>query len=115
MSYLAWNARGLENPCAIRDLGRLLAERNPLLLFISETKLVASQCRSWTGKFSFNGNFAVDCCGRSGGLLLLWPEPLDITIISYSPGHIDCIIKEYTKEWRFTGFYGNPNASLRKF
>lgn len=40
---------------------------------------------------------------------------MDITIRSYFPGHIDCIIKEGMKEWRFTGFYGNPIASLRKF
>ncbi|KAK6163027.1 hypothetical protein DH2020_002868 [Rehmannia glutinosa] len=29
--------------------------------------------------------------------------------------HIDCIVNEGSKVWRFTGFYGNPEASLRKF
>lgn len=33
---------------------------------------------------------------------------------SYSPGHIDCLISHDSFVWRFTGFYGNPCAQLRK-
>ncbi|XP_073291073.1 uncharacterized protein [Primulina huaijiensis] len=45
---------------------------------------------------------------KSGGLVLLWKEPYEINICSYSIGHIDCIVKIDQLEWRFTGFYGNP-------
>lgn len=30
-------------------------------------------------------------------------------------GHIDCIIQEAENIWNFTGFYGQPDASLRHF
>lgn len=58
--------------------------------------------------------FVVNCNGKSGGLMLLWKEPIDITIFSYSSGHIDCKVKHADKCWRFTGFYGHPEVTLRK-
>ncbi|XP_075499327.1 uncharacterized protein LOC142537718 [Primulina tabacum] len=61
----------------------------------------------------FFGMFTVSCQGRSGGFILLWKEQLDITVHSYSSGHIDCMVKHFEKFWRFTGFYGNPEASNR--
>ncbi|XP_073019275.1 uncharacterized protein [Primulina eburnea] len=61
----------------------------------------------------FSGCFLVDCRGRSGGLALLWQESVGIK--SYSNGHIDCLVHESEKEWRFTGFYGHPKVTMRHF
>lgn len=46
--------------------------------------------------------------GRRCGLCLLWKEPLDLIIKSYSPHHIDAVILPWNdiSEWRVTGFYG---------
>lgn len=55
----------------------------------------------------------MDSKGRSGGLCLLWKDPFEVDITSYSPGHIDCLVKHDDYCWHFTGFYGNPDASLR--
>lgn len=104
---------GLGNPRAIRDLRRLIAEREPSLFFISETKFLSSQFRNWTYQFKFKGCFPIDCTRRSGGLVFLWREPFDVSIQSFSGGHIDCVNKYGDFRWRFTGFYGNPVASLR--
>lgn len=57
--------------------------------------------------------FVVDCTCRSGGLILLWKDPFDITVKSYMSGHIDCIVQHGDKSWRFTGFHGNPNMANR--
>ncbi|XP_073019456.1 uncharacterized protein [Primulina eburnea] len=51
--------------------------------------------------------------GRSGGLILFWKATLDVSIHSYSSGHIDCLVKHFEKCWRFTRFYGNPEVSKR--
>ncbi|KAH6783678.1 hypothetical protein C2S52_008637 [Perilla frutescens var. hirtella] len=40
---------------------------------------------------------------------------MDVTIRSYSQGHIDCMVKSHDIRWRFMGFYGNPDAQLQKF
>ncbi|XP_075523988.1 uncharacterized protein LOC142556413 [Primulina tabacum] len=111
MSFIVWNARGLGNQRAFRELKRLDAEKDPSLLFISESKMRDYQCRWWINSLGFFGMFTVSCQGRSGGLILLWKAPLDVTVHSYSSDHIDCMVKLFEKCWRFTGFYGNPNAS----
>lgn len=115
MSLIIWNARGLGNPRAFRELRRLVAEKDPTLLFLSETKMRGSECRIWKNRLGFSGSFMVDCIGRSGGLALLWKESVDVILKSYSIGHIDCVIKDSGNEWRFTGIYGHPQSSLRHF
>lgn len=44
---------------------------------------------------------------------MFWNNPLDLSIMSYSKGHIDTTIKSDKGWWRFTGFYGNPVTGLR--
>ncbi|TXG51627.1 hypothetical protein EZV62_024151 [Acer yangbiense] len=56
----------------------------------------------------------VDCIGCSGGLMVLWKKELQVTVISYSVGHIDARIKmEDGFRWRFSGVYGNPSPNKR--
>lgn len=57
----------------------------------------------------------MDAIGSSGGLLLFWKSNCDVSIKSLSSGNIDCLITMYGHHWRFTGFYGNPQVSLRSF
>ncbi|KAL5750383.1 hypothetical protein ACOSP7_024986 [Xanthoceras sorbifolium] len=62
----------------------------------------------------YYGSVHVDCEGKSGGLILLWKEDLEVTILSMSMGHIDANVKEGNgRYWRFTEFYGNSNLNLR--
>ncbi|XP_028113864.1 uncharacterized protein LOC114311894 [Camellia sinensis] len=66
-------------------------------------------------KLGMQGCFTVDRVELSGGLALLWVGELQIQIKSYSKGHVDSIIltESGATSWQFTGFYGNPNTSLR--
>lgn len=57
--------------------------------------------------------FVVNCNGRSKELFIFWKDLLDVTILSYNIGHIDCTVNHLGKKWRFTGFYGNPYSSKR--
>uniref|UniRef100_A0A803NUR0 Uncharacterized protein n=1 Tax=Cannabis sativa TaxID=3483 RepID=A0A803NUR0_CANSA len=51
--------------------------------------------------------------GRSRGLILMWKETITVKIYS-SPGHILATIAgNGFLSWTFTGFYVNPNQSLR--
>ncbi|TXG60811.1 hypothetical protein EZV62_012174 [Acer yangbiense] len=48
------------------------------------------------------------------GFLLLWKDSLDVSILSFSSGHIDARIQsEDGYPWRFSGFYGDPNPKKR--
>ncbi|XP_073130129.1 uncharacterized protein [Henckelia pumila] len=114
MNLIIWNARGIENPRAFWELGRLIAEKCLTLLFFSEKKMREVNCRWWKFKLGFSGSFMVDCNGKSGGLALFWKSPAIVSVKSFSQGHIDCIIQEDDVIWKFTGFYGHPEAALRR-
>lgn len=74
MNIICWNARGLGNPRAFRELRRLIAEKDPILLFLSETKMREAKCKMWKSILGFTGCLMVDCRGKSGGLTLLWNQ-----------------------------------------
>lgn len=62
----------------------------------------------------YDCGFSVPSNGRSGGLAILWKEELNLSIISFSLGHIDAAVKNSENWWRFTRFYGNPMPHKRK-
>lgn len=54
--------------------------------------------------------------GLSGGLALMWKAGVSVKLLSLSPGYIDSFVEMPGLEgFYFTGFYGNLEASLRKF
>ncbi|KAL0445490.1 UNVERIFIED_CONTAM: hypothetical protein Slati_1676900 [Sesamum latifolium] len=59
--------------------------------------------------------FTVDAKGRSGGLALMWVKNLEVTLQSFSAHHIDVSVEPISGGplWRFTGFYGVPDANNR--
>jgi exonuclease III len=116
MSVLSWNCRGLGNPVTVRDLNRLVKEKKPDLVFLMETKMNNKKCDFIRIKLGFDYSFCVDCVGRSGGLLLLWRNDLNVIIQTYSRRHISAIIdcNGVNSDWRFTGFYGHPITATRK-
>lgn len=100
MNCFVWNARGLGNP-GVRELRRIVAKSNPTLLFICETKSHDYQYATWRNYLHYKGIFSVDREGRKGGFVLLWNDPYEVTISSFSQGHIDCIVTHKQKVWRF--------------
>ena len=49
---------------------------------------------------------------RGGGIAIFWKKDVDFSLGTFSPNHIDGILnKGKEDEWRFTGFYGEPNTS----
>lgn len=93
MIGLIWNARGVGNSRAFREL-RFDCRKTPFFNFICEIKLYQSHYQLWKSP-------------------LVWNDPLDINICSYSHGHIDCLVSHEQHTWRFTGFYGNPIPHLQ--
>ncbi|KAL5759510.1 hypothetical protein ACOSQ2_018348 [Xanthoceras sorbifolium] len=113
MSLLCWNMRGLGNPRMFAALKRVLRKFSPGVIFLSETKLqgiAAARIKDFVGYSGIH----VDCRGKSGGLLLLWRREWDVSVLSFSQGHIDArITMDDGVMWRFSGFYGNPNPRDR--
>ncbi|KAK3204262.1 hypothetical protein Dsin_018308 [Dipteronia sinensis] len=61
-----------------------------------------------------NNCFIVDRIGRGGGLMFLWKDWLDVSVKSFTIGHIDAMVREEDNNcWSFTGFYGEPYQSQK--
>ncbi|KAL5576765.1 hypothetical protein UlMin_018464 [Ulmus minor] len=100
MNCLVWNVRGLGNQQAFRSLQRLIADEDPSLVFLCETKLVARQCQNMRSQLGFDGCYVQDSIGRKGGLILLWKSPMMAEVLSSSMGHIDAVISHDQRCWR---------------
>lgn len=62
--------------------------------------------------------FAVNCVGdgrkRSGGLALLWQDPMQIHVQSFSIHHIDVLVdNDEHDKWRSTGIHGQPKDDMK--
>ncbi|PON82315.1 Zinc knuckle CX2CX4HX4C [Trema orientale] len=104
---------GLGNPETITALRSVVRKVSPGLVFLSEIKLFGNRVASMRYHIGFSNYFMVDCMGRSGGRLLCWNDDWDVTIRSFSKGHIDSsVISSDRLKWRFTGFYGHSKFRL---
>lgn len=114
MKILSWNIRGMRNPRAIHNLKFEVRKNSSNILFISETKCKKERIEIVKKELGFDLCFWVDSMGKSGGLALVWFNQLDITMLSFSKGHIDISVEDINVKWRLTGFYGNPDQGKRK-
>jgi exonuclease III len=107
MSLLSWNCRGLGNPQTVQFLRRLVKEKSSCLVFLMETKRLQNNVGFLKVQLGFDNLFAVDCIGRSGGLILLWKSSAQVTIQNYSLRHINAEFQLCSNGplWKFTGFY----------
>lgn len=118
MKLLSWNSRGLGNSCGIRSLCDLLKQEDFDLVFLQETKVLASFFTSWKFYLDYQFGLAIDCDGKSGGLALLWKEDFHFKISHYSPNFIHGILNldiGRDKKCYVIGVYGSPEASSRPF
>lgn len=114
MRCLYWNVQGLVNICTLSYLRTLVRQHSPNLVFLSETRLSGSKTADIRIGLGFLHNFVVDCRGKNGGLMLLWSENWNVSIQSFSVGHIDAIICDHkNRQWCFFGFYGHPQLANR--
>ena len=72
MSFIAWNYLGLGNLRTVHELTIMVRQKDPLVLFLSETKLEDKRLEVLRCKLNFAGKLVVSSWGRSGGLALFW-------------------------------------------
>lgn len=115
MSTLAWNCRGLANPCTVQVLLDLVQLKRPALVFLMETMIDKNRIEAIRAKMKYDGLFTVSGPGHGGGLALFWKQSNMVEIKSYSRNHIDTVINmENTEQWRLTCFYGCPERMRRR-
>ncbi|XP_060973965.1 uncharacterized protein LOC133039154 [Cannabis sativa] len=114
MNTLSWNCRGLGNPRAQQFLADICCQKKPKFLFLCETLCSKDLVDRVKFKLGFESCFAVEAVGRSGGLAFFWKFDEEARLLGYSKHHVDFeITVPGTTTWRLTGFYGEPDRSLR--
>lgn len=67
-------------------------------------------------RLGFHGCSAVECVGRSEGVVMLWKDEVKLVFQSFSLNHVDVHVQldEGDPWWRVTGFYGHPDHGNRR-
>jgi exonuclease III len=91
-------------------------EKKPDMVFLMETKFFNKNCDFLCVKLGYDHMFVVDSVGRSGGLILLWRNKMDVSIQNYSRRHINVVVTNgrLGNTWKFMGFYGHLDTAKRK-
>ncbi|XP_060961850.1 uncharacterized protein LOC133032047 [Cannabis sativa] len=114
MKLISWNARGLGNPGALRHLRLLVQQQSPHVLFLMETKLADNSITRLRLLLKFSNGLEVARIGLSGGIMLLWSDEIDVTLLNMGPTFFDCYMKfNGSPSFHFTGFYGAPDLASK--
>lgn len=109
MTILSWNCRGLGNPRAVLVLRELIRTHTPDIIFLFETLVHAQKLEDIRIKIGYEGCFAVNRDGRSGGIGVFWRCSSTCSLLSFSNNHVDMeILDNAIGGWCLTGFYGFP-------
>ena len=109
-----WNCRGLGNPRTGRELMELVREKDPSVVFLSETLTDDGRLEFIQSSINFDHRWVVPRVGRSGGLVLYWRSSINLSIEGSDKYYIDAVInKDEESEWRLTRFYGEPETARR--
>lgn len=111
MKILYWNCRVLGSPRAVQVLRAFIAQYNPQLVFLIETKISKNKRIHSRINIHYDGLVLVDACGSHGGLALMWNNSCNLVIKSYSGHHITASVHDFeiNKPWTFIGFYGEQH------
>ncbi|KAL5550128.1 hypothetical protein UlMin_000304 [Ulmus minor] len=115
MNILVWNVQGIRNSCTSNALFSYVMKFSPDVVFLLESKLLASQVPGLARQVGFSNFYCVDRIGLSGGLVLLWKDHVVVRTKFAARFYIDALISSTNVlPWRFSGIYGDPNPKQRK-
>ena len=110
---LCWNCWGFGNRQTVHELGILVWEQDPTIVFLAETWLDEARLIGIHDSLQFGYYHGVSKITHGGGLALFWKKDFNLHIESSSINHIDALINKVQENvWCFTGFYGAPKTHL---
>ena len=89
----------------------MVRAKDPSIVFIVETWTDETRLVLLQDKMKFKHKFMAPRRNKVGGLVIFWKEDFDLNIETFSKNHIDTTVnKNKDDEWRFTGFYREPDT-----
>ncbi|KAF4377541.1 hypothetical protein F8388_025032 [Cannabis sativa] len=106
-------SRSWESP-TFQILSSHVKEFSPGIIFLSKTLVTHSVLEVMRVRLGFIGKLVVEKVSRSGRLCLFWSINVNVVLKGYARSHIDVMVCSHGDLWwRYTGFYGQPEAHLR--
>lgn len=85
------------------------------VIFLFETLVDSNKIEELRVYLRFEGAFAINNVGRSGGLAVIWRTPNVVSVNKFSNNFIDVMVNlEGDPSWRLTGYYGFPESRRRR-
>ena len=114
MSILCWNCRGLGNQRIENQLAEMVWAKDPSIVFLAETWMDEARLVFVKERLKMKNKFVAPRRNKTGCLVIFWKEDFDLIVETFSEYHIDSTInKNKEGEWRFTGFYWEPDTQKR--
>ena len=114
MNHLVWNCRGFKNLNTEKELGNIIRVKDPSVVFLTETQADEVRLEQVLHNINFDHKWEVCSERRGGGLVLFWKNDVHVTIEDSHRYFINVTLdKNRETEWRFTGFYGEPETHQR--
>ncbi|GMI69773.1 hypothetical protein HRI_000646600 [Hibiscus trionum] len=114
MKILVWNCQGLGNPVTVQYLKQLVASKSPSAVFLCDTRLDKRKTEDVRRRVNMSANLVVERNEDGLGLMLLWTEDTQVSLLSYLKAHIDVEVSRDDVCFRFTGMYGTCHRSNKK-
>ncbi|KAK8616870.1 hypothetical protein V6N13_116840 [Hibiscus sabdariffa] len=102
------------NPRTVRALKQQLAVLDPMVIFVSETRLYKNKVDNVRRRLGMAGCLDVERSDSCVGLLLMWSDRVEVELLSFSDFHIDVSINDGQKRFRFTGIYGQFLSTIKR-
>ncbi|KAL4298146.1 hypothetical protein GQ457_12G019110 [Hibiscus cannabinus] len=84
-----------------------IAQHDPGLVFLCETRLKQSSSSRIQHALNMNGCFVVDYGNGCTGLMILWNRKINVSLLSYSSIHIDVNVASDSGSFHFSGLHGH--------
>ncbi|XP_019158270.1 PREDICTED: uncharacterized protein LOC109154983 [Ipomoea nil] len=111
---LIWNYQGASGRPFRRALKHLLQVYKPNILGLFEPKVSGDQANKICSQLGFSEWIRVEAVGFSGGIWVLWKDPVHISVLFTHPQFILVQVSQSGQPpWVFAAVYGSPTHHLR--
>lgn len=108
MKIFSWNCRGAGSSQFVRVMKDLAKLHKPDIIVVMETRCGGPKAEKIIKKIGFDDFVKVDAIGFSGGIWVLWRNPIQVFVSVIDDQFIHMKVAHDCEVWWLTAVYANP-------